>query len=197
MGDRETLDYYDRAAADYAARLSGATARPELARFIARIAPGGRVLDLGCGPGTASAAMAAAGLRPDPVDASAGMVAHARARHALPARQGTFDEDHGEETYDGVWASYSLLHAPRAALPGLIGGLVRALRTGGTLYLGMKLGTGARRDRLGRLYTYVTEDEMRGWLGGVRVIEAVAGSSAGMTGETEPCLDLMAETPDA
>ena len=42
--------------------------------------------------------------------------------------------------------------------------LHRALKPGGTLHIGMKLGTGEKRDALGRLYVYYTEAELTGLL---------------------------------
>ena len=195
--DEQTVGFYDAAARDYAEKLVKGHVRPELARFIARLPAGARVLDLGCGPGNASAAMAAAGLRPDPVDASDGMVRFAAETYGVPARLGTFDEDFGRARYDGIWASYSLLHARRAELPGLVARLCAALRPGGTLYLGMKLGEGEARDALGRHYAYVSAQELRDWTeaAGLEVLESVEGESRGMAGTLDPTVDFMAARP--
>lgn len=197
MTDAKTLAFYDAAARDYAEQLSQGGVRPELAGFIARVRPGGRVLDLGCGPGKSSAEMALAGLVPDPVDASTGMVAFARDTHGLPARHGTFDDDWGVESYDGIWASYSLLHAPRAEIPGHIARLAAALRPGGPFYLGMKLGETDERDRLDRFYSHVTEAELRGWVtdAGLTVADVLLSESRGMAGTLDPCIDLTAVKP--
>ena len=197
MPDAKTLAFYDGAARDYAEKLSQGGVRPELAGFIARVRPGGRVLDLGCGPGKSSAEMAKAGLDPDPVDASTGMVAFARDTYGLPARHGTFDDDWGQETYDGIWASYSLLHAPRAEIPGHILRLAAALRPGGPFYIGMKLGETDARDRLDRFYSHVTEAELRDWMeaGGLTVVDVVLGESRGMAGTLDPHIDLTAVKP--
>jgi hypothetical protein len=46
------------------------------------------------------------------------------------------------EAFDGIWASFSLLHTPKAEHSRHIGAMARALRPGGYLYLGMKLGEG-------------------------------------------------------
>ncbi len=197
MPDAKTLAFYDDAARDYAEKLSQGGTRPELTGFIARVRPGGRVLDLGCGPGKSSAEMVKAGLDPDPVDASTGMVAFARETYRLPARHGTFDDDWGVETYDGIWASYSLLHAPRAEIPGHIRRLAAALRPGGPFYIGMKLGETDQRDRLDRFYSHVTEAELRDWMeaAGLTVVSVALGESRGMAGTLDPCIDLTAVKP--
>ena len=186
--DRETLDVYAMRAADYAALTAGKTPFPALADFIGAMPPGGRVLDLGCGPGTASAFMREAGLRPDPVDASPEMIAIAREVHGLDARVGTFDEVSGVAGYAGVWANFSLLHAPREALPGHFSAIARSLVPGGLLHVGMKTGEGARRDGLGRLYTFVTVAELEGLLdaAGFDVIATKEGAEKGLAGTVDP-----------
>lgn len=144
MTDPETIRIYDSRAADYAALTDGHTAgSPVLRDFIAACPPGGRVLDLGCGPGTAAGLMAAAGLQVDALDASAEMVALARAHPGVSARQATFDEVTGTALYDGIWASFSLLHAPRSDMPRHLAALKEALTPGGLFHIGLKL-AGAR-----------------------------------------------------
>ena len=197
--DRRTIEIYDREAGRYADQFERKAPDASLRAFMARLAPGARVLDLGCGPGMASAHLAAAGFDPDPVDASAEMVRLARERHGLPARQATFDDPIAEGAYGGVWANFSLLHAPRADLPGLIGRLASALAPGGVLHLGLKTGTGEKRDHLGRLYTFVTRDELAGWLAeaGLVLVAERTGEERGLAGTLDPFILVLAEKPDA
>lgn len=191
--DRETLRLYDARAEDYAARFSGEGPGTDLRDFMAELPPRARVLDLGCGPGTASVHMAEAGFDPDPVDASSGMVEAARAR-GLNARLGSFDDIEGEGIYDGVWANFCLLHAPRDALPRHIAAIARALRPGGVFHIGMKTGTGEARDDLGRFYTFVTVDELTGLLNdaGLNVTHRREGAEKGFAGTVDPYVILRA-----
>jgi SAM-dependent methyltransferase len=159
--DRETLAVYDGASDRYAKRGGADWDYAALEAFLARLPAGARILDLGCGPGHLSAVMAERGMDPDPVDASAGMVALARENFGLPARQATFDEIDGGAVYDAVWANFSLLHAPRAEMPGHLERLARALRPGGLIHLGMKVGEGEARDGLNRFYTYWRVEELQ------------------------------------
>lgn len=200
MADRRTLAIYDAKAGDYAKLVGRDGPNPHLQRFLGMVATGGRVLDLGCGPGTASVVMRDAGFDPDPVDASAGMVAHAADTHGLPARQMTFAQLRAEAAYDGVWANFSLLHAPRSALPGHLAAISTALKPQGAFHVGMKTGAGEKRDGLGRQYTYVTAGELRDLLvaAGLTVDYEDTGAGKGLDGEVAPWVILQArKTNDA
>ncbi|MEO1734255.1 MAG: class I SAM-dependent methyltransferase, partial [Pseudomonadota bacterium] len=121
MTDQETIAVYDAKADDYAAMADDySRTDPILAAFIADCPPGGRVLDLGCGTGAAAATMASAGLTVDALDASEEMVRRAAALPGVTAHQATFDDVTGEGIYDGIWANFSLLHAPRADMPRIL-----------------------------------------------------------------------------
>jgi SAM-dependent methyltransferase len=159
MSDRETLDVYARKAADYAELTEGAP-DPHLDRFIAALPRGAQVLDLGCGPGMAAGRMAQAGLSATALDPVPEMVALAAARPGVTARQGTAEAVTEDDHYQGIWANFSLLHAPRSEMPSHLARLAKALRPGGLLHIGLKTGTGEKRDSLGRLYTYYEEDEL-------------------------------------
>ncbi|PWG18504.1 class I SAM-dependent DNA methyltransferase [Salibaculum griseiflavum] len=192
--DKRTLAVYDAKAEDYAALFHDAKEGKDLRAFIAGLPRGARVMDLGCGPGAASAHMMRAGLDPDPVDASPAMVALARSRFGLPARLARFDEIDTTATYDGVWANFSLLHAPRAELAQHLARLHRALKPGGRLHLGMKLGKGEGRDALGRFYAYYSEDELTEHLAraGFSVASRRTGTEKGLAGTNDPYIILIA-----
>lgn len=185
MSDAETLRIYNDRATDYAAQNQDYLSNdPRLLEFITACPSGGRVLDLGCGPGTSAAVMAKAGLRPDATDASAEMVALADALAGVTAWQATFDEIQGLAAYDGIWANFSLLHAPRAAMPGHLAAIKRALKPQGVFYIALKLGKGEARDALGRLYTYYEEDDLKDLLktAGFTVLNCAFGESKGLDG---------------
>ncbi len=158
--DRETLALYSARAADYAAEVTEPEPSERLLAYIAALPPGARVLDLGCGPGNSAAAMARAGLDVDALDAAEGMVRVARERFGIPAVLGAFEDIDTTRAYHGIWANFSLLHAPRAEMPAHLARLHAALGQEGLLHIGLKTGTGERRDSLGRLYTYYTDAEI-------------------------------------
>ena len=185
MADKETLRVYDAKAADYAKLIDSDTKEnPYLERFIARLPTGGRVLDLGCGPGLAATRMANAGLQVDAMDGSAEMVAMAAQHDGVTAWQATFDQITGTDIYDGIWANFCLLHASKEAMPHHLAAMVTALKPGGAFHIGMKLGSGSQRDAIGRLYSYYSEPELIALLGaaGLTAGETDHGRTVGLDG---------------
>ena len=149
--DQTTVAVYDRRAADYADIALTPDTRARLDAFIAALPAGGT-------------AMRDAGLTVAALDAAPAMAEVAQARYGLSVTVATFDSVTQVAAYDGIWAHFSLLHAPRADFPAHLAALHRALRPGGQLFLAMKLGTGEGRDRLDRFYSYFTADELRAHL---------------------------------
>ncbi len=192
--DQKTLAVYDAKAHEYAALMDSYGEDPLLIAFIDALPNDAYVLDLGCGPGWAARAMAAAGLRVDATDASAEMVALARQIDGIDARQATFEDISGTDLYDGIWANFSLLHAPRDAMPGHLAALHRALKPGGLFHIGVKTGSGSHRDSLGRVYTFYTEDELRLLLvkAGFVPFATRTGVDKGLSGSMDPWFAISA-----
>lgn len=194
MMDAETIGAYDARVEDYVGHTGRRAPDPTLLDFIERLPPDGFVLDLGCGPGHSSVIMRDRGLRVDPVDASAQMVRWANDTHDIGARQLTFDALAALDLYHGVWANFSLLHAAPEDFPRHLAAIHRALLPVGLLHLGMKLGQGSRRDRLGRFYSYYSEPELMDHLSGVGFVAEVTGTgeSPGLAGDVDPWITISA-----
>ncbi|MGZ9809454.1 class I SAM-dependent DNA methyltransferase [Pseudoroseicyclus sp. H15] len=194
--DAGTIAYYDSHSADYAALRAADLPSKHLAAFTERLPPGAAVLDLGCGSGASAAALIAQGFAVTGIDASAGLLAEARA--AAPGatfRQASFAELDEVAAYDGIWANFSLLHAARNALPGHLAAVARALRPGGLLHLGMMTGEGDRRDGLGRHYSYYAPEELRALLAaaGFHELSATEGRGRSTAGDEIGWIVLLAQ----
>lgn len=151
--DPDTIAFYQARAPHYVLKFSQ-THSYQLDAFLDRLPQGARVLELGCGGGQDSARMAARGFAVDATDGTPAMVAKANERFNLGARLMAFDELDADAEYDAVWAHASLLHCPRAQLPGVLARINRALRPGGWHFASYKLGTDEGRDSLGRFYNF-------------------------------------------
>jgi ubiquinone/menaquinone biosynthesis C-methylase UbiE len=191
---------YDRIAAEYAA--INAALPPALVdiggRFLARLGPDGRVLDVGCGAGRDMAWMEAQGAQVTGVDLSPGMLAQAQrivrgtlllmdmCRLALPA-----------EHFDGVWCCASLLHVPKVQAPLAVAEMRRVLVPGGMLFLGVQEGEGevwetAPYGHGARFFARYTPDEVAGVLStaGFTMIEQGRGTAG-----TRRWLNVLASAP--
>lgn len=185
--DPDTVAVYAAQIEDYKALGVNAIHARAVSRFLRDLPEGAEVLDLGCGPGHHAVEMMKAGCRVTAIDATPAFVEVARAA-GVDAKCRTFNELDEDGAFDGVWASFSLLHTPRADLPRHLGSIHRALRPGGGLFLGMKLGEGEGRDALGRFYSYHSEAEFRSHLAAVGfIIDAViSGVGKGLAGTEDP-----------
>lgn len=194
MTDRKTIAVYDARAGDYAKLETSDTPSETLAAFIAGLPRGARVLDLGCGPGSSARHMVRAGCIVDALDASAKMIGLASAIEGVTARQGTFDDIDGTAIYDGVWANFSLLHAPRCDMPRHLSAIHTSLKPGGLFHIAVKEGTGEQRDSINRLYTYYTEAELTGLLqaAGFSVGPYRRGRDKGLSGEDADWMSVTA-----
>lgn len=160
MHDPETLAFYGSEACAYVARYRGEQSH-DLAGFLDRLAPAGRVLELGCGGGGDTAAMLAHGFDVVPTDGSPEMAKEASAFLGRSVQVLRFDDLEYEEVYDGVWASACLLHVPLADLSTVLARVHRALRPGGLFYASYKDGIGEGRDQFGRYYNYPSIEVLR------------------------------------
>lgn len=194
MPDKITQDIYNAHADEYGKLTLELAEKARLRRFIASLPIGSAVLDLGCGPGWAAAAMRDAGMNVTAMDASPEMARVAKELYGIDVTVMPFSALTAQQAFDGIWAHFSLLHAPRAEFPGHLVALHRALKPGGKLLLGMKLGTGEHRDKLQRFYSYYSADELRALLAdaGFTLTHTETKTVPGFDGTPSPSIILSA-----
>jgi SAM-dependent methyltransferase len=142
-----TRAFYDAVAEDYAELfVDELAARPleraVLAAYAELVGPGGRVADLGCGPGRTTARLASLGLDVSGLDLSESMLAIARRENpGIRFAQGSMLElDFPDGSLAGVVSFYSTIHTPLEELPALFAELHRVLAPGGHLLLAFQVG---------------------------------------------------------
>ncbi|GAB3873279.1 class I SAM-dependent DNA methyltransferase [Terrabacter terrigena] len=145
----ETRTAYDTVAVDYARLLEDELAgspldRALLGHFTELVLAegGGRVVDVGCGPGRITGHLATLGLDVEGVDLSPGMVGEARRRHPeIDFRVGELAAlDATDDSLAGVVAWYSIIHTPPDDLPAVFTELHRVIRPNGLLLLAFQTG---------------------------------------------------------
>ena len=176
----DTLDWYRMNAETFIAGSEGVDMSAQYRPFLALVAPGGRILDLGSGAGNASLYFTQAGYRVLAVDACAELLEHTRQRVGCEVRRLRFEDLDYTDAFDGVWACASLLHVPKAGLPAMFRLVRKKKKKGGVFYASFKYGD-AERVKNGRSFTDLNEDSLRSLLeeaGGFRIADLWTSADA-------------------
>jgi 2-polyprenyl-3-methyl-5-hydroxy-6-metoxy-1,4-benzoquinol methylase len=133
----QQIDYYRRRAPEYDRTaypdLTASTARID--RVVAALAPRGRILELACGTGMWTRALAAHSTDVTALDASTEPIEVARTRCPAHVRFGVADvfDWQPSDTYDVVFFGFWLSHVPTARLDAFFETVTSAVAPGGRL----------------------------------------------------------------
>ncbi|MFN3668673.1 MAG: class I SAM-dependent methyltransferase [Brevundimonas sp.] len=144
--NRATVAGYDASAAGYAAETDHAPFPEQveaLQALTAAVGPGGRVLEVGSGPGWDADRLEAMGLDVRRTDLSDGFIAVQRARGRAVERLDLIADDLGGP-WDGLVVLYVIQHIGRGLIDAVIGRMAAALRPGGALLMSWQEGEGER-----------------------------------------------------
>lgn len=142
-----TRTFYDTVAEDYAEQFRDVLTVSPLDRvlmdgFAELVGDGGRVADLGCGPGRVTGYLASLGLSVFGLDLSESMLAIARRENpGLRFERGSMLElDLPDGALAGAVSWYSSIHTPVDELPRLFAEFHRVLASGGHLLVAFQAG---------------------------------------------------------
>lgn len=141
--------------------------------FLKYVAPGGKIMDLGCGSGVASLYFIQNGFDALPVDGCREMCEAATKLTGRQARNILFDELDYENEFDGIWACSSLLHVPKKEMPKILTLIKYALKEGGILYASYKYGEKERKKN-GRSFSDYTKETLKALVhevGGLQILD--------------------------
>ena len=193
--DQKTLNVYDKYISDYEKLISKELKDANLDIFMKMIKEDGKVLDLGCGTGTASLELLKNGFAPFPIDASLEMIKVAASLLEIKPRQISFDEIDEHDFYDAIWANFSLLHIKKDKFSDILKRLFFSLKEDGILFFSLKRGVGESRDKLGRFYSYYEKSEVEKLLekASFRTKTFSEGASIGLAGNKESWMGFFCE----
>lgn len=136
--------------------------------FLHFLSPNSQILDLGCGPGRDARFFVERGFQVVGVDISDNMIE--LACNSVPEATflvGDIEEiDFASESFNGIWASASLIHVSKGKMPIVLEKLYHILKPGGIFYVSMKMGSGEgitpdeRYGGVEKFWNYVSESEL-------------------------------------
>jgi len=111
-----------------------------------RLLPGGKVLDVGCGPGKHSVFLQQAGYDYVGVDYSEGLLEIARSEfpNAKFIEGDILHLPFRKDQFDGFWAAASLLHIPKGDIGSALNEIKRVVKEDSIGFIALKKGDGER-----------------------------------------------------
>jgi ubiquinone/menaquinone biosynthesis C-methylase UbiE len=110
---------------------------PYIARFLKNLKPGGRILDIACGPGMLTKHLLDKGFQAEGIDLSGEMIAIARQK-VPQAKFQIMDMRHLEypdKAFDGLLLTYGLIYIPSDELTPTLNEFSRVLKPKGSIFM--------------------------------------------------------------
>ncbi len=167
-----TIDSYNKTAEEYYRIVTSFEVLPELEEFMNFLQPNDKILDLGCGPGHHSRVFSENGFQVTGIDLSKEMINIAKKE--VPNVEFIVMDilklKFKNSSFNGVWASASLLHVQKKLFQKTLKNLYNILSNKGVFYLSLKEGEGEeviKDERYGgvdKFYSYFTSDRIESLL---------------------------------
>ena len=124
---KNTLDYYNQYAENFAAEMTGVDFSQIQEHFLSLLPEGARILDFGCGSGRDTKYFLEWGFQVEAVDGSGELCRLAGKYMGILAKKMLFQELGETEKYDGIWACASILHVKCEELSDVLARMCRAV----------------------------------------------------------------------
>ena len=163
-----TLNFYNNNSKEYIETTLSADMSHLYNDFLKHIPKGGHILDLGCGSGRDSVEFIKRGYKITAVDGSKEL---ANAASKIIGQQvicSKFEDLKLTETFDGIWASASLLHVNKNDIVDVIKNVSSNLKPNGVFYMSFKYGENEYIDEKGRYFNCYTEETFKEMLSQVQ-----------------------------
>ena len=163
-----TLNFYNSNSKTYIETTLSADMSHLYNDFLKHIPKGGHILDLGCGSGRDSLEFIKRGYKITAVDGSKEL---ANAASKIIGQQvicSKFEDLKLTETFDGIWASASLLHVNKNDIVDVIKNVSSNLKPNGVFYMSFKYGENEYIDEKGRYFNCYTEETFKEMLSQVQ-----------------------------
>jgi SAM-dependent methyltransferase len=166
------IEFYNKYAEEFYNATVSADMSETCNKFLKYVAPGGKILDAGCGSGRDSLYFIKHGYKVVSIDASEEMV---RLSSKLTGQQTLlmkFEDIDFKDEFDGIWACASLLHVPKMEIKGVMTRLAQALKENGIFYGSFKYGEG-EEFRGERLFNFYDENSLRALISEIKQLEVL------------------------
>ena len=176
-----TLDFYNNNSKEYIETTLSADMSHLYNDFLNNIPQGGHILDLGCGSGRDSLEFIKRGYKITAVDGSKEL---ANAASKIIGQQvicSKFEDLKLTETFDGIWASASLLHVNKNDIVDVIKNVSSNLKPTGVFYMSFKYGENEYIDEKGRYFNCNTEETFKEMLSQVQNLKIKTINKSGDT----------------
>lgn len=143
--------------------------KEDVGRFVNAISQVGiKVVDLGSGTGSESLLLKKAGLLPICIDSSLEMAKTSHTKGLNTCVMDFYNLGFPNNTFDGVWMSFSFLHVPKKNALEVLNEVRRVLAHNGILYISLFEGEGegpkeqdVKKCGIARYFSYYQQDELR------------------------------------
>jgi len=155
-------DYYQAHCRTYFRKTATVNPASFLQPLVDRLAPGARILDVGCGSGRDLKWLGQRGFQVTGMERASGLAHLARAHAGCPVMVADYHQfDFSTLTVDAILLIGALAHVSHAALSATLQRILQALGNHGPALITLKHGTGTRSDGAGRRFYLWSDAALR------------------------------------